>query len=185
MANRLVKQRRLEADSWKVLALNEGDDPAGQAMPCRLRLEPGGLVERLLGDSARIDVNESTDIPARGVAQIVDDAIIDRDRLGAAVGAALVERRRQPRVADMAEIPQMDMGVDEGDRIQAPLQVRGGRLPLAGKLRPRGIQKVVRPPDVSKVEAVVKLHSSEAMKQIIAADSATSPRRAIGILERI
>ena len=46
-------------------------------------------------------------------------------------------------------------------------------------------QNVVRPPDVSKVDAVVKLHSSLAMKQAIAADSATSPSRPIGIFERM
>jgi len=43
----------------------------------------------------------------------------------------------------------------------------------------------VRPPDVSKVDAVVKLHSSLAMKQTIAADSLTSPSRPIGIFERM
>jgi len=36
-----------------------------------------------------------------------------------------------------------------------------------------------------KVEAVVKLHSSDAMKQTMAALSSTSPRRPIGILERM
>ena len=40
MANRLVKQRRLEADSWKVLALNEGDDPAGVRLPVGPLLVP-------------------------------------------------------------------------------------------------------------------------------------------------
>jgi hypothetical protein len=46
-------------------------------------------------------------------------------------------------------------------------------------------QKVVRPPDVSKVDAVVKLHSADAMKHTIAADSSISPSRPIGIFERI
>jgi hypothetical protein len=46
-------------------------------------------------------------------------------------------------------------------------------------------QYVVRPPEVSKTDPVVKLHSSLAMKQIMAALSATSPRRPIGIFARM
>ena len=66
----------------------------------------------------------------------------------------------------MAKIPEMHVRVDERESI-------GHR------------QKVVRPPDVSKVDAVVKLHSSLAMKQIIAAVSWISPRRPIGIFDRM
>jgi hypothetical protein len=46
-------------------------------------------------------------------------------------------------------------------------------------------QNVVRPPDVSNVAPVVKLHSSLAMKQIMAALSSTLPSRPMGILERM
>ena len=51
--------------------------------------------------------------------------------------------------------------------------------------RAGALQYVVRPPEVSKVAAVVKLHSSLAMKQTIAALSCTSPNRPIGIRERM
>ena len=53
---------------------------------------------------------------------------------------------------------------------------RDGRADLR-KAAASPCQKVVRPPDVSKVEAVVKLHSSDAMKHTIAALSLISPRR--------
>ena len=46
-------------------------------------------------------------------------------------------------------------------------------------------QYVVRPPDVSNTDAVVKLHYSLAMKHTIAVDSCTSPSRPIGILDRM
>src|SRR3546814_10447789 len=63
------------------------------------------------------------------------------------------------------------MGVDEGNLRHSTLSHLSGRRFLAGgcPLSVRRRQNVVRPPEVSKVDAVVKLHSSLAMKQTIAA----------------
>src|SRR3546814_20018739 len=79
------------------------------------------------------------------------------------------------------------MGVDEGNLRHSTLSHLSGRRFLAGgcPLSVRRRQNVVRPPEVSKVAAVVKLHSSLAMKQTIAALSSMLPSRPIGIFERM
>ena len=40
MADRLIKERRLEGDVWKVVTLNAGDDPAGVRLPVGPLLVP-------------------------------------------------------------------------------------------------------------------------------------------------
>src|SRR3546814_14071809 len=115
------------------------------------------------------------------------DLIITRDRLDAAVGAVVGERRRQPRIVEARQIPKVDMGVDEGNLRHSTLSHLSGRRFLAGgcPLSVRRRQNVVRPPEVSKVDAVLKLHSSLAMIQTIAALSSWLPSRPLGILERM
>ena len=57
----------------------------------------------------------------------------------------------------------------------------GIRVKLSGKAR----QKVVRPPETSKVAPVENEHSSLMSQHTSAALSSTQPRRPMGILERM
>src|SRR3546814_1568684 len=108
-------------------------------------------------------MDQTDDVPAGGVSEIIVEQIITRDRLDAAVGAVVGERRRQPRIVEARQIPKVDMGVDEGNLRHSTLSHLSGRRFLAGgcPLSVRRRQNVVRPPEVSKVDAVVKLHRSE------------------------
>src|SRR3546814_20682238 len=107
--------------------------------------------------------------------------------LYASRGAVVGERRRQQRRGEARQIPKVYMGVYEGNLRHSTLSHLSGRRFLAGgcPLSVRRRQNVVRPPEVSKVDAVVKLHSSLAMKQTIAALSSMLPSRPIGIFERM
>src|SRR3546814_10223265 len=60
-------------------------------------------------------MDQTDDVPAGGVSEIIVEQIITRDRLDAAVGAVVGERRRQPRIVEARQIPKVDMGVDEGN----------------------------------------------------------------------
>lgn len=102
-------QQRLDAG---IMERRKGDDGIGHAALGGNRLQPFGFVQRLRRVGTGIDVDDALDVPAPGVGAIVVDPIVVRDRLGHACGP-LGEGRCQPGIADVAEVPEMDMGVDE------------------------------------------------------------------------
>ena len=113
---RLLREQRFDLG---IVQLRERDDRARQAARVGDAFEPFGLVERLRRIRPGVDMHRADDIPPRHVGKVVGERVVLGDRFDRAVGPVLRKRRRQPRIADPAELPQMDVRIDERDGHEA------------------------------------------------------------------
>ena len=114
----------------RVIEGGEGDEAGGEAVDGGERVEPLGLAQRAFRRGAGIDMDRADDVPTGKVFAILCDAIVMGDRLDAAIRAIVRKGRAQPVVADMIEIPQMDMGIDKGDHASSPMNSSAASFPF-------------------------------------------------------
>jgi hypothetical protein len=107
--------RRQQDVQLRIVQRGKGDDGIRHTAALRLKVQPMRLIQSLRPVRARIDMDSGHRVPVGQIAAVILGQIIPRDGLDTAVGAIVVERPGQPWIAQMIQLPQVDMRIDKGN----------------------------------------------------------------------
>jgi hypothetical protein len=119
---RLSRQQNVDL---RIVQRGKGHQPGGKGpILLGLTVEPMRLIDGLIAIGPGIDMHRAHRVPLGQIAAVILGQIVLSDGLDTAVGAIVIERPGQPRIAQMFEIPQMDMRINKGDRAHSPAPCR-------------------------------------------------------------